>query len=157
MNLLMPRFGASEPTEEAMRAAFRRHRSQIEAIAREHLEYGWIEEGQTVLTTRFTVLNVEYGPELRSKPHDLQVAESMMRVLAELIGPGSSEVTVEFDGGEKDGYQSFAVHIGDDYGGITGLIGSRDLDSASRLRGRLAGLWGDFLQRRARKLIEQWG
>src|SRR5947209_7580675 len=100
----MHRFGARGFTEDAFREAFLRHEAEIRAIARHHIEMGWINsENLVILTTRFTTLNVKFGDELRKRPREFEVAQKALHVLADVIGPGSGEITVDFDWEEKEG------------------------------------------------------
>jgi hypothetical protein len=156
--LLMHRFGASAFTEEAFREAYSKHEAEIHAIARHHIEMGWINsDNLVILTTLFTTLRFNYGEDLRKKPRELALAEAAARVLAELIGPGSREVTVDLDWEEKDGHRPFVVILNDPAGMAVSRFETKELEPVRRLRVRLARLWGDLLQIRSQKLIQQSG
>jgi hypothetical protein len=156
--LLMHRFGAREFTEQALRQAFARHRGEIQAIARHHIEMGWVNpDNRLLLTTRFTTLTVKYGEDLRKSPPDLQVAQTATRLLAELIGPGAGAVNVEFDWEEKDGRPLISVMLTDANGMASDWLYPQDSGLMSRLRLWLNRLWGDFLQIRSQKLLQRFG
>jgi hypothetical protein len=95
--LLMTHFGAEEPSEEAMRAAYRDHRPEIQSIARDHIENGWIDEGRLFLTRRFTRLNVTFADRIRESPILRALVDSAQRMLAEIIGPNADTVAIVWD------------------------------------------------------------
>src|SRR4051812_46925590 len=67
--LLMARFGATSMTEESLRQAYRTHKNEIQDVARNHLEHGWIDEASRVfLTTRFTRLRVRFSDQVAQWP-----------------------------------------------------------------------------------------
>jgi hypothetical protein len=156
--LLMHRFGARAFTEDAFREAFTRHESEIHAIAQHHIEMGWINpENLVILTTRFTTLKVKLGEELRKRNRELEMAGLVLRLLAQVIGPGSGEVTAELDWEEKEGRPILVIILDDAVGGAANWFYVKELESESAMRVQLARLWGDFLQIRAQKLIQRSG
>jgi hypothetical protein len=68
-----------------------------------------------------------------------------------------SEVTVDLDWEEKDGHRPFVVILNDPAGMAVSRFETKELEPVRRLRVRLARLWGDLLQIRSQKLIQQSG
>ena len=64
--LLYSDFGAKGTTEVAMRHAYQEHLADIQAVARNHIENGWVDDQERIfLTTRYTRMKVTYAEELR--------------------------------------------------------------------------------------------
>jgi hypothetical protein len=95
--LLMTHFGAQEPSEDALRAAYHEQRSEIQSIAKEHIQNGWVEEGQVVLTTRFTRLRVQYSVRIVERPTFLAMVDAAQKMLAEFIGANAGTVAILWD------------------------------------------------------------
>ena len=159
--LLMARFGARDMFEEAMRRAFEEHKSEIRAIARDHIANGWVDpEGSIILTTRFTQLTVTFADRLKEWPEGYEEAVKSNRILAEILGPNAEEVTVVWD---REAFRtdpvSLVLHISDPTIPIstTCHLRSKDLLAVVILRGVLAGAWGSILRRRFEKLISRFG
>jgi hypothetical protein len=95
--MLMTHFGAQEPSEEEMRAAYREHRAEIQSIARDHIQNGWVDESRLFLTTRFTRLKVTFGDRLDERPDLRAMADAAHRILVEIIGPNAKTVEVLWD------------------------------------------------------------
>lgn len=112
--LLYSNFGAKDFTEQEMRRAFREHSAQIQAIAKEHIENGWIdEEGRVFLTTRHTRLHVTITDSLTRWPEGLAAAKESRPLLLDIIGPNAEEVNVEwgtFDGPDQPTLVSLSIH-----------------------------------------------
>jgi hypothetical protein len=155
----MSRFGAKEPSEESMRQAYQEHKAEIRAIARHHIEMGWVsKDNHVLLTTRFTTLKIKFGEGLRARPREYQLALKVMLFLKEMVGPQAGEVSVEVDWEEKDGHGRIVV-IFDDVGGgrAADWFEPKDGEFPNRLRAWIACLWGDLLQARSHHLIQRSG
>jgi hypothetical protein len=157
LELLMSRFGAREPGEEPTRQAYQEHKAEIQAIARHHIEMGWVSKDNVVLlTTRFTTLKITFGESLQARPREHKLALEMMTLLKEMVGPQAGEVSVEVDWEEKDGRRRIVV-IFDEGGGVANWFEPKDGELSKGLRGWIASLWGDLLQMRSHKLLQRWG
>src|SRR5262245_49240489 len=112
--LLLARFGAQDWTEDALRQAYREHRATIQAIARNHIANGWIDEEGLLLTTRFTRLSVTFGERLREWAAGRAKADAAHHMLTEIIGPNAEEVIVEWDADDRPpGQLSINLRIAD--------------------------------------------
>jgi hypothetical protein len=161
LELLMSRFGAREPTEESLRAAYRERRDELRQIARSHIENGWIdEEGRVLLTTRYTRLQVSFSDRLRENKEGMQVAEAAQRRLAEIIGPNAEEVHVAWDGSSPPGgHLTINFHLGDPSVpfSLQVFLDQYNWRNPTAFQLTLAGAWGSVLRARSRKLILQSG
>jgi hypothetical protein len=155
--LLMVRFGAQAITGDALREAFLERRAEIEGIARNHIENGWIDEdGRILLTTRFTRLDVSFDERLSEWPDGLAGAKVAIRVLTEIIGPNAEEVSVAVaESGSSEPRRSLTLIIADPslpFSTRTALAPEERQDPIT-LRILLAGIWGAVLRARSRKYI----
>lgn len=161
LELLMANFGAEEPSEQAMRKAYREHRAAIQDLARIQIENGWIdEESRVFLTTRFTRLTVTYGERLRSNPNLRASSEAAQRLLTEIIGPNAEEVNVEWDAENRPpDLVLLTLRIMDPslpYSGKVSL-GPKVWQDSTTLSLILGGAWSDLLRARSRRLILKSG
>jgi hypothetical protein len=161
LELLMARFGAREPSEQAMRQAYREHRAAIQAIARNHIENGWSdEESRVFLTTRFTRLRVTFGDGLGEGTVGRNSAEAAHRMLTDMIGPNAEEVSVEWDAEDGPPDQAcISLRISDPSLPFSAkrVLAPKVWRDHTALVLLLAGVWGDLLRTRSRKLILQSG
>ena len=161
LELLMARFGVREPSEQAMRQAYREHRLAIQAIARNHIESGWIdEENRLILTTRFTRLTATFGERFHASVSLRTSAEAAHRMLLAIIGPNAEDVIVEWDvENQPQGLAGLVLRIADPSLFFSGkvVIGPKAWQDPPALSLILGGLWGDVLRARSRKLILQSG
>jgi hypothetical protein len=154
--LLLSRFGARDMTEGSLREAYRKHRAGIQAIARDHIENGWIDaDHRLFLTTRFTRLTVTFDSRLGEWREGRALAEQAHRVLTELIGPNAETVNVEWAAAEtrpgeagvllrlEDPAMSFSVSAAFDAG---------KQNNAASLGLFLGQVWAGFLRERSRRL-----
>jgi hypothetical protein len=161
VEFLMARFGAREPSEQAMRQAYREHKEEIQAIARDHIEKGWIdEESRIFLTTRYTRLTVKFTERLLQWPLGRATADVAYRLLLELIGPRAGEVSVEWDREDHaEDLDRMRATIFDPSTSTTEVLhfSASDKDDTSGLRAHLATAWGSVLRMRSRNLILKSG
>lgn len=159
--LLYSRFGAKGLTEEDMRQAYRGHEAEIQAIARSHIENGWIDQNNRVfLTHRYTRLTVAFGDRLGQRTPELALAENAHRVLLDLIGPTAEEVSVEWNDAEDDRRRTpIRVRITDPVipWSVSTILHSKDWEEPAWLQIHLAQLWGSLLQARSRDLMLKSG
>jgi hypothetical protein len=160
--LLFSQFDSQEFSEEALRRAFHAHRPIIEAIARSHIENGWIDEaGQVLLTTRYTRLTVTFGDQLQNWPTGMEIVQGLHRMLLQIIGSNAEKVAVEWDVSE---------HFFADPG-ITLQLSDPSLPYSEKLHFVnqewrkpkefrsiiLAGAWAAILRARSRNLVIKSG
>lgn len=85
-----------------------------------------------------------------------EAVESATRILEEEIGNPASRITAEWnllmDNAKSSGVE---LRISDYTGEATGQLALDELRPSSHLRNRLYSLWGDLLQSRSHKLLEQ--
>jgi hypothetical protein len=159
--LLLARFGARDMTEDSLRQAYREHTAEIQEIARNHIANGWIdEEGRTVLTTRFTRLNVTFSERLNEKADFLALAKTAHRMLTDIIGPYTGTVIVEWDADEvSPGQPSIRLRIVDPsipYSAKASLH-PKEWDNPIFLQLTLARVWTAVLEARSREHIIKAG
>lgn len=157
--LLMQHFGARGISEEEMREAYQGHRTDIQSLARHHIEMGWIgPDGRVILTTRFTTLKDTYGEGIRQWPEGQALVKKAFRVLAKVIGPTAGEISVEWDQG-VDARQrpSITLRLSDATGSVEAAFEPKELENPTQLRIRLSRLLGDLLQIRSRTLMLKSG
>lgn len=157
LELLIARFGAREPSEQGMRQAFLDHRNEIQAIAREHIENGWIDdESRIFLTTQFTRLSVHFDEPLAKEP----AVAAAHRMLTEIIGPQAGEIRVEWRM-SPESPPNPTIHLR-----IKDPVIRREISTAfpvkvwsdpSVLHVRLAFAWSALLSARSRDLVMKSG
>ncbi|MBY0524973.1 MAG: DUF1488 domain-containing protein [Gemmataceae bacterium] len=157
--LFMTRFRARDMSEDSLRQAYREHQSEIQSIARDHIENGWLDEdGRVFLTTRFTRLSVTFSEPLASDPH----VAAAHRMLTDIIGPNAGAVTVTwtcFAGVNVQERPSVHVSVIDPAISRQRSIAfqSKDWADTTTMRLRLASLWGALLQAQSRNLLLKSG
>jgi hypothetical protein len=146
-------------SEEAMRNAYRVYKLEIQKIATDHIENGWIDDDSRIfLTTRFTRLNVKFGERYDESPRIRTLVVSAHRILLDLIGPNAEAVNVEWRewNGDEDppGHPGISVRIADPDTSRSGKVffGPKESDDPNTLRVYLALLWSGILRERSRKL-----
>src|SRR5262249_16144049 len=148
-------------TEKVLREAYHRHLTEIRAIARTHIENGWIDEKRRVfLTTRFTRMKVSFDDSLDGVPGSREIAESAQRILAELIGPNAGEIEVRWGAtpGAPDNSVVSVQLIEPDLGySLAASFGVQRAFDPDMLSMHLARAWGSVLRERSRKLTLQSG
>jgi hypothetical protein len=154
--LLVTHFGAPDMTEESLLDAYRRHRGNIQDIARNHIENRWVEEeGRLFLTTYYTRLRVSFGKGLLEWAAGRQLAEQAHTMLLEIIGPNAETVEVEWSGaGDLPERRFIQLRILDpDVAHSTGMsLRPQEWDNLTFLRFQLAGAWSSILRARSHKL-----
>jgi hypothetical protein len=159
--LLLFRFGAQDMSEEAMRETFQEHRTELQAIARSHIENGWIDdEGRILLTTRFTRLNVTFGETLGKRSALLSAANTAHRLLTEIIGPNAEEVSIVWDVRGSDPEESaISLQIIDPAipHSAKVFLEHPERQHPEEFRVNLARLWNSILRARSRTLIFKSG
>jgi len=93
-------------------------------------------------------MDVQFSPEIRQCAEGLTLVESASSLLAEILGPQSSQVvtaewTVVKDRRGRAGYR---LTIRDFTGEVSTDFATDELQNLLHLRFRLARLWGDLLQ-----------
>jgi hypothetical protein len=157
--LLFSQFGAKDFTEEEMRRAFGEHQAEIQALARTHIENGWVNEGRVFLTTRFTRLSVVYSQPLDTLPRFRNAVDSAHRILTGLIGPNAETVSVEWSVDEDPPDPGINVRIADPNApySVKAFFGQKESADPDILSVYLARLWGSVLRARSQKLTGKFG
>ena len=154
--LLYSRYGARDFAEESLRKAYHEHRAEIQEIASTHIENGWIdEEDHVFLMTRYTRMKVTFDGSLEKFPGSRAMADSAHRILTGIIGPNAEAVEVTWGGSvDSSGVSDIRVLITDPetrYSTVGGL-GFAESANPTLLSIYLAGVWGNILRARSRKL-----
>ena len=154
--LLMHRFGATDFTEAAFRESFAWRRSEIQEIARQHIENGWVdEEHRILLTTRFTQLNVTFGDHSGEAAASRALIDAAHRMLTDIIGPNAETVDVEWSGSDGPaGQPGINLRISDPSTpySIKAFLTPKQWEDPTTLGLFLARLWSSILRARSRKL-----
>jgi hypothetical protein len=156
MEFLWANFGLRDPAEAAMRQVFQEHKTEIEDIARGHIENGWVdEEGRILLTTRFTRLKVSFVGKSQAVPAIAHVHQ----LLTEIIGPNAEAVNVTWEMKEDPIQPQMTLEIADPSGPYKGKLYLLPdaVDDPITLRMILAGIWGRVLRDRSHRLILKSG
>jgi Protein of unknown function (DUF1488) len=154
-------FGVREPSEASMRRAFHEHRGEIQEIARNHIESGWIDDQDRVfLTTRFTRLAVTSGPALLRAMDDTPsmrvILQPLHRLLVDIVGPNAGEVNVEWELlGSASARPSFSLSILDPSTKkrLSTLFSPEIYSDPAASRLLIASLWGTILKARSRMFV----
>jgi hypothetical protein len=155
--LLFSRFGAKDFSEGELRRAFHEHRAEIQAIARNHIENGWIdEEGRVFLTTRYTRLSVHFDEPLAK---DVQV-DVAHRMLIGIIGPSAGELIIEWRR-TPENPPNPVIHLRIKDPAIRREVATsfpqKVWADLSALHVQLAFAWSDLLSARSRDLVRKMG
>jgi hypothetical protein len=155
--LLFSRFGAKDFSEGELRRAFHEHRAELQAIARNHIENGWIDdEGRVFLTVRYTRLTVHYDEQLAK---DVQV-DVAHRILIGIIGPSAGEVIIEWrTTPENSPNPVIDLHIKDPAirREVTSSLSPKVRADLAALHVQLALTWSSLLSARSRDLVLKLG
>jgi hypothetical protein len=158
---LMTHFAARDMTEESMQRAYRDHKPEIQDIATNHIENGWIdEEGRIFLSMRFTRLKVVFGAGFDKWPEGRAAVDAVDPFLRELIGPTAEAISVEWNAyTDTPGPPVLRLRITDPATPYAAerLIGGKERQDPISLRLILAEVWGTVLRARSRKLLRKMG
>jgi hypothetical protein len=76
--------------------------------------------------------------------------------LEEVLGPSADSVTAEWDRAEDaQGRPVVTLRLSDWTGSVTAVFAPNELQSLSHMRARLYRLWGDLLQIRSTKQLQE--
>jgi hypothetical protein len=161
LELLLDRFGALKISEAEAVKAFRENRPSILALARSQIRLGRISpDNELLLTTDTTSLRrVTYQDRLKEWGAGLSAARQATRCLEEVLGRHAEEVSAEWDRSEDArGRSMIALQLSDFAGSVTAIYQPEELASSPQMRERLYrrfySLWGDLLQIRSHKLLD---
>ena len=157
VELLMERFGARGPSEEEALRAYERHKEEIRVIARALIERGEVNsDGEVLITSRtFRLKKVVFGEKLQQNRELFFLARKATERLEEVVGTSAWSTEAEWDRGEDSkGRCIITLRLTDWTGSVTGLFEKAELESPSQTRYRLLRLWGDLLQIRSHKQLE---
>ena len=93
-------------------------------------------------------MDIQYSPEVRQSPDGLTLLEQASTLLAEVLGPQSSQkVKAEWDRvHDHKGRTLYRLTLRDFTGSVSTDFTSADLQNPMHLKYRLYRLWGDLLQ-----------
>ena len=93
-------------------------------------------------------MDVQYSTELRQCPKDFAVVEQASAVLADVLGPQSSQaVKAEWNRTQdQQGRMLYRLTIGDFAGEVATDFAADELQNPLHTRFRMYRLWGDLLQ-----------
>lgn len=157
--LLMARFGARlPPSQEECKRAYEEHRAEIRDIARSLILAGQVmRNGEVLLTTNvFHFKLVSFGEQLQRDRELFAKAQKATTLLEEVVGPSAGVTEAEWDRGEDAGGRPILVlRLSDWTGWVSAVFDPRELDSTDQMRFRFHRLWGNLLQIRSRKQLQQ--
>lgn len=97
LEFLWSHFGLRDRSEQAMNLTYQEHRSEIQNIAKEHIQNGWIDEENRIILTRwFTRLRVTYDERLSLWKQGDELAKGAQHILTKIIGPNVREVDIHW-------------------------------------------------------------
>jgi len=153
---LMQHFGAREFEESVFQETFAAHRVEIQEIARNHIENGWLDErGCLFLNTRYTRLTVTFGGRLAEWSEGRALAEKAHRILLEIIGPDAETVHVEWITENRtpdDPLIGVMILNPSTPPPMRVLFHLKDFNNPTALKVDLAFLWNTVLRMRSRDL-----
>jgi hypothetical protein len=84
------------------------------------------------------------------------ILEQATKVLEEVVGTSSDLISAEWDrADDRQGQAVFTLRLSDWSGAVTGVFDPEELKSPSHLLIRLHRLWGDLLQIRSHKQLQE--
>jgi hypothetical protein len=158
LELLWERFGARGPSEAEVLRTYEMHRPQVQAIARAQILAGKVSpENEVVLTTEsFSFKEVTFSKSVRESPHYFRLAREATGVLEGIVENSAGLVSVEWDRIE-DAHDRplYRLRIRDFMGEASASFAPEQLESPSYMERRLNRLWGDLLQDRNHKQLQE--
>ena len=101
-------------------------------------------------------MNTKYGEKLKSAHALLAQAEKATPLLQEVLGPSADQVTAEWDlSGDGSGRPMVTLRIADWTGAVSTEFAPQELAQQSPLRIGLYHLWGQLLQARSEKQLQE--
>jgi hypothetical protein len=162
IELLINRFGArvgtGKPQGEAALQAFQKHRYRIQEAARIQILAGNISPNHEVVLTldSFVFKAVEFAECVRQVPHDFQVLRQATADLEDNVGPSAGRATVKWDCTKDEaGRLQYLLQIQDEDDIVSEGFTPDQLKNGLDLRRRLLWLWGDLLQARNHKQLQE--
>ncbi len=100
--------------------------------------------------------NVVYDEKLRQAEGLLVQVQQATRLLDEILGPSASQVTAEWDRSEDgNGCALVTLRLSDWTGAKSSAFAPWELEQPNQLRVRFYRLWGDLLQDRNEKQLQE--
>ncbi len=156
--LLMSQFGARDFTQKELERAYTEHKAAIQGVARSLIEAGQVMQNNEVLvTTRvFRLKIVSFTEKLQRNRELFHLAQKTTEWLEEIVGSSAGLTEAEWDVGEDArGRAVVTLRLSDWTGSVTGVFDPRELESAKETRFRLHRIWGDLLQIRSHRQLEE--
>lgn len=101
-------------------------------------------------------MNVLYTAKAKQWNEGTALLDQATRRLEEVLGPAADRVTAEWDRAEdQKGRLVYTLRISDWTGSATASFAPDELGSPTHMRVRLNRLWGDLLQARSHKQLEE--
>jgi hypothetical protein len=156
--LLMARFGARIPSQEECKRAYEKHKAEIQDIARSLILAGQVmPNNEVLLTTRvFRLKLVSFGDQLQRDKELFSKAQKATASLEEVVGSSAGMTKAEWDRGEDEGGRPLLIlRLSDWTGWVSAVFHPRELDSADQMRFRFHRLWGNLLQIRSSRQLQE--
>jgi hypothetical protein len=101
-------------------------------------------------------MNIIYQDRAKQWREGYALLEQVTRRLEEVVGQSADPVTAEWDRAEDaQGHLVFTLRLSDWAGSVTGVFAPEELASSSHMRSRFYRLWGDLLQIRSSKQLQE--
>lgn len=101
-------------------------------------------------------MNVTYTDQTRQRGEEHALLQQATNRLEEILGPSAARVKAEWERREDArGRTLYTLHLSDWTGDVKADFSPDELKSANQLRYRLHRLWGDLLQVRSQKQLDQ--
>lgn len=101
-------------------------------------------------------MQIIYRDRARQWGEGLALLQHATKRLEEVLGPSAGQVTAEWDRAEDgQGRLVYTLRLSDWTGAATAVFDSDELQSGSHMRSRFYRLWGDLLQIRSDKQLQE--
>lgn len=100
-------------------------------------------------------MKVIYSDKARQGGEGATLLQEATKRLDEVLGPSADRVTAEWDRKDDNGHALYTLRISDQTESATASLAPDELTSPALLRMRLHLLWGDLLQERNHKELQE--
>jgi hypothetical protein len=158
LELLLERFGARGPSEAEARRTYEIHRPRLQAIARSLILAGKVsDENEALLTTEtFSLKKVAFGESVRESSYHFRLARQTTAELEEVLGSSAAYTEAEWDRVEDaEGRKLYVLTVRDFVTQRSVAFTPDQLEHPRDVRRRLYRLWGDLLQDRNHRQLQE--
>jgi hypothetical protein len=156
--LLRERFGARDPSEKEAMRVFEMNRSCLQEIAKTQIIAGRVSADNEVLLTKesFAFKDVQFGPSVRENPYYFRLARQVTAELEAISGTSAGFVDVVWDRvTDTEGHVFYTLDIHDFVAKVALAFTPAQLEQSREIRSSLYGIWGDLLQERNHKQLQE--